>query len=246
VRAEDRKGRSCVRAHDSRHAGAARVPPSASARPTSIHCAFYEKGRSLPPKLSEAGDFDTGIQRALEALLVSPDFLFRVERDPVRAMPGKAYPVSDLELASRLSFFLWSSIPDDQLLDLAERGRLKNPHCAAAAGAADARRPALRCARSNFAGQWLHLRNVETVQPDPVIFPFDEALRARVHEGNRAVRRQHRPRGSQPARSADGRLHVRQRAAGRALRHSEGLRSQFRRVTLTDPNRAGCWARAAS
>ena len=106
-----------------------------------------------------------------------------------RYTPGKAYPVSDLELASRLSFFLWSSIPDDQLLDLAERGRLKNPvvlQQQVQRMLADPRSEALV---SNFAGQWLHLRNVETATPDPVIFPFDEALRDVVHEGNRAVRR---------------------------------------------------------
>ena len=77
---------------------------------------------------------------------------------------------------------------------------------------------------SNFAGQWLHLRNVETATPDPVIFPFDEALRASFIKETELFVAQHHPRGSQPARSADGRLHVRQRAARRALRHSEGLR----------------------
>src|SRR5258706_9923312 len=83
--------------------------------------AFYEEGRTAP-----GGDFEGGIETALESLLVSPQFLFRLEQDPAGAQPGKAYRISDLELASRLSFFLWSSIPDDQLLDLAERGRVKD------------------------------------------------------------------------------------------------------------------------
>ena len=129
--------------------------------------AVYERGRGTQ-------DFEGGIQHALQALLVSPEFLFRIERDQAREA---SYRISDLELASRLSFFLWSSIPDDQLLDLAERGRLKDPMVLerqVRRMLADTRADALI---SNFAGQWLHLRNVETVQPDPVIFPFDEALR---------------------------------------------------------------------
>ena len=139
--------------------------------------AFYERAdRSAS---GAAGDFDAGIQRALEALLVSPDFLFRIEQDPAKYTPGKAYPLSDVELASRLSFFLWSSIPDDQLLDLAERGRLRNPvvlQQQVQRMLADQRSEALI---SNFAGQWLHLRNVETATPDPVIFPVRRGACAR-------------------------------------------------------------------
>jgi hypothetical protein len=122
-------------------------------------------------------DFEAGIQRAIQALLVSPEFLFRVEQDPPKAVRGQAYRVSDVELASRLSFFLWSSIPDDELLDLAIRGRLSD------AGVLEEQlRRMVKDRRAdalidNFAGQWLHLRNVETVQPDPVIFRFDEQLR---------------------------------------------------------------------
>ena len=82
--------------------------------------ALFEAGRA-------DGGFDAGIDRALKRLLVSPEFLFRVERDPKSVAPGTVYRISDLELASRLSFFLWSSIPDDELLDLAERGRLRTP-----------------------------------------------------------------------------------------------------------------------
>ena len=78
--------------------------------------AFYERGRA-------EGDFDHGIEKALNAMLVSPDFLFRVERDPKDAAPGSVYRIGDFELASRLSFFLWSSIPDDQLLDLGRAGQ---------------------------------------------------------------------------------------------------------------------------
>ena len=82
--------------------------------------AFYREGR-------ENGTFDRGVERAVRRLLVSPEFLFRVERDPAGVKPGTAYAVSDLELASRLSFFLWSSLPDDELIALAARGELGRP-----------------------------------------------------------------------------------------------------------------------
>ncbi len=121
--------------------------------------------------------FEAGIGLALERLLVDPDFLFRVERD-VTSARGSVYPVSDVELASRLSFFLWSSIPDDELLDLAERGRLRDPAVLDAQVRrmlADRRSTALV---SNFAGQWLYVRNMRLVFPDPEAFPeFDDNLR---------------------------------------------------------------------
>ena len=133
--------------------------------------AFYEQKR-------QQADFDSGIQSALEAMLVSPDFLLRVERDPKTAAPGAVYRLNDFELASRLSFFLWSSIPDDELLNLAEQGRLKLPTVLQ-----QQIRRLLEDSRSqafvaNFAGQWLHLRNLETSRPDPDVFPaFDDTLR---------------------------------------------------------------------
>ena len=124
------------------------------------------------------GGFDAGIDRALKRLLVSPEFLFRVERDPANIAPGAVYRISDLELASRLSFFLWSSIPDDQLLDLAERGRLRNSAVLAAQVrrmVADERFSAFV---RNFAGQWLYLRNLPSAAPVGFEFPdFDDTLR---------------------------------------------------------------------
>jgi mono/diheme cytochrome c family protein len=132
---------------------------------------FYETGR-------RDGGFERGIELALRAVLVSPKFLFRVERDPVGVTPGAPYRVSDLELASRLSFFLWSSIPDDELLDLAARGQLRKP------GVIDAQvRRMLADRRShalveNFAGQWLQIRNLRSTTPDKNDFPnFDDNLR---------------------------------------------------------------------
>ncbi len=133
---------------------------------------FFEAGR-------RDGDFESGVRFGLQRLLMSPDFIFRVERDPADAGPGTAYRVSDLELASRLSFFLWSSAPDDELLALAEDGRLREPGVIEAQVRrmlADARASALV---DNFAGQWLHLRNVPHAVPDTRVFPdFDDNLRS--------------------------------------------------------------------
>jgi hypothetical protein len=133
--------------------------------------AFYREGRSQ-------GGFDGGIEHALRRLLVSPEFLLRVERDPATASPGAVYTISDLEMASRLSFFLWSSIPDDELLDLAAKRQLSNPAVLARQVRrmmADARADAFV---KNFAGQWLFLRNLDAVVPVQSTFPdFDDALR---------------------------------------------------------------------
>ena len=132
---------------------------------------FYERGRA-------DGGFEAGIELALRALLASPEFLFRIEEDPEGAAPGAPYRLDDLALASRLSFFLWSSIPDDELLDLAEAGRLADP----AVREAQVRRmladPRAETLTTNFAGQWLHLRNLETATPNLRRFPdFDDNLR---------------------------------------------------------------------
>ena len=125
------------------------------------------------------GGFDAGIERAIEGILVDPDFLFRTEREPADTVPGAVYRISDLELASRLSFFLWASIPDDALLDLAVAGKLKDPAILeqqVRRMLADGRSKALF---DNFASQWLHLRNLRDLLPDPAVYPdFDENLRA--------------------------------------------------------------------
>src|SRR4029453_1920575 len=134
---------------------------------------FYRRARA-------AANFDAGIRAALERVLVSPDFLFRIEADPVNIAPNAVYRVSDVELASRLSFFLWNSIPDDQLLDLAIAGRLRN------AGVLDGQvRRMLADPRArtslveNFFEQWLEIRNVWLLTPDAnQHFPwFDDNLR---------------------------------------------------------------------
>jgi hypothetical protein len=138
--------------------------------------AFYRAAR-------QAGDFESGIESALSAVLVSPQFLFRIERDPPAIAAKTPYRISDLELASRLSFFLWSSIPDDELLGAASRGELARPEVL--------ERQVLRMlgdSRSNalvrgFAGQWLHLRNLDSTTPDLRLFPeFDDNLRQAFRE----------------------------------------------------------------
>jgi len=132
---------------------------------------FYESGRK------EAG-FERGIELAVRAVLVSPQFLFRIERDPAGVAPGVPYRISDLALASRLSFFLWSSIPDDELLDVAARGQLRSEAVLDAQVRrmlADKRSQALV---DNFAGQWLQFRNIRSTTPDKNDFPdFDDNLR---------------------------------------------------------------------
>ena len=132
---------------------------------------FYEDGRR------EAG-FERGIVLALRGVLVSPKFIFRVTPSPAGAAPGAVHPVDDFALASQLSFFLWSSIPDDELIELASRGRLRGP------GVLDrqVRRmladPRAKALVDNFAGQWLHIRNLRSTTPDKNLFPdFDDNLR---------------------------------------------------------------------
>ena len=133
---------------------------------------FYEEGRQ------ELG-FEGGIQKGLQRLLVAPEFLFRVERTPAGVAAGTAYRLSDLELASRLSFFLWSSIPDDELLRAAERGDLHTPvvlEQQVRRMLADDKATALV---DNFATQWLQLHRIRGVTPDvDLFFEFDENLRA--------------------------------------------------------------------
>jgi hypothetical protein len=129
---------------------------------------FYQQGRT-------GGDFDAGIQQAVARILVAPGFLYRLEEDPKSVRPGETYRISDLELASRLSFFLWSSIPDDELLDVATKGRLRDRTVLAQQVQrmlADGKAKALT---ENFAGQWLYLRDLANVQTSAT--NFDDNLR---------------------------------------------------------------------
>ena len=134
---------------------------------------FYKRGRA-------AGKFDDGIREALERVLVSPDFLFRIETDPAGAASGGVYRISDVELASRLSFFLWSSIPDDTLLDLATRGKLHEPDILEQQVSRMFADPRARTSLvQNFFSDWLQTRNVWLLNPDGTKFPwFDDNLRS--------------------------------------------------------------------
>ena len=124
------------------------------------------------------GGFEAGVEMALAAVLVSPEFLFRIEQDPPGAAAGAAYRLDDLALASRLSFFLWSSIPDDELLAAAERGELGDPRGLERQVRRMLADPRSRNLVTNFAAQWLHLRNLDAIAPDMRIFPdFDDNLR---------------------------------------------------------------------
>ncbi|HEV3333020.1 MAG TPA: DUF1592 domain-containing protein [Bryobacteraceae bacterium] len=133
--------------------------------------AFFKEGRS-------SGDFDAGIQSGIIAILSSPKFLYRAEPPPQGLGPGSTYRISDLELASRLSFFLWSTIPDDELLALAEQGKLKEPKIFEEQVRRMLSSPRSRSLVTNFASEWLKLRDITSIDPDPFIYPnFDPALR---------------------------------------------------------------------
>ena len=143
----------------------------ANAQDVETLMAFFEEGR-------RSGTFEDGIELALRRLLASPQFLVRAEREPQNIPAGRRYRISDLELASRLSFFLWSSIPDDELIGLASQGRLRNPKVLdqqVRRMLADTRSGALV---SNFAGQLLYLRNLAATSPDGIFYPdWDDELR---------------------------------------------------------------------
>ena len=126
----------------------------------------------------QGGDFETGIEMALSAVLVNPHFLFRTERSPQGLPAAAPYRVSDVELASRLSFFLWSSIPDEELLEAAEQGTLSDPQVLEQQTLRMLADDRARALVDNFAGQWLYLRNLESITPDMRLFPdFDDNLR---------------------------------------------------------------------
>ena len=194
---------------------------------------FYAAGR-------EQAEFDQGIQLALERLLASPEFLFRIERDPQEVAPHTAYRGSSLELASRLSFFLWSSIPDDELLEVASRGALQDPGVLEHQVRRMLADPRAEALVTNFAGQWLRLRNVPGTNPNTRLFmDFDETLR-------RAFRREtelffgsimREDRNVLDLLDADYTFVNERLARHYGIPNVYG--SRFRRVTLTSENRRG-------
>jgi len=137
---------------------------------------FYKEGRT-------AANFDAGIQRGLERVLAAPSFLFRIEREPADAKAGSIYRLNDLDLASRLSFFLWSSIPDDELLNAAIAGRLKVPAVLEQQVRRMLADPRSRALVDNFFDQWLQMSKLTGLVPDVDAFPdFDENLREAMHQ----------------------------------------------------------------
>jgi len=195
---------------------------------------YFQRGQN------EGGSFDAGIENGLAFLLVSPQFLFRAETDADKVAPGSPYRISDLELASRLSFFLWSSIPDDELLAVASRGKLSDPAVLAQQVKrmlADSRSGALI---QNFFGQWLYLRNLKATVPDQQVFPdFDDNLRQAF------LRETELFTGSivRDDRSVVDLLTANYTFLNERLAKHYGIPNvygnQFRRVTLTDPARRG-------
>ena len=194
---------------------------------------FYQSGRN-------EGDFETGIRTAIQALLASPEFVFRFERTPHSAPPGSTFRIGDTELASRLAFFLWSSPPDDTLIDLATQGKLHQPAVLEAQVRRmliDARSEALT---KNFAHQWLHLQNLKEASPDLFEYPnFDRTLsQAMVRETELlfdSVVRDDLP--VLKLLNADYTFVNERLALHYGIPNISGNR--FRRVSLTDPNRYG-------
>ena len=134
--------------------------------------AFFKEGRA------NSGNFEGGIQNGIIAILASPKFLYRAEPPPAGLAPGTNYRLSDLELASRLSFFLWSTVPDAELLSVAEQGKLKDPKVFEEQVRRMLASEKSRSLVTNFASEWLKLRDIDTIDPDPFIYPnFDPSLR---------------------------------------------------------------------
>jgi hypothetical protein len=143
-----------------------------TSRDTETLMGFYQRGRN------EGGNFDAGVEMALRRVLSDPEFIFRREMEPATIAPGKSYRISDLELASRLSFFIWSSIPDDELLRVAQQGRLKQPLVLEQQVRRMLKDPKSTALVDNFAGQWLGIRSIASQVPVAGLFPdFDDNLR---------------------------------------------------------------------
>ena len=202
--------------------------------------AFYNRARA-------AGTFDDGIRAALERVLVSPDFLFRIEADPAGAAAGAVYRISDVELASRLSFFLWSSIPDDTLLDLATQGKLDDPKILEQQVSRMFGDPRTRTSLvANFFSDWLQTRNVWLLNPDGTKFPwFDDNLRsAFVTETELFLDAQLKDN-----HSVIDLLNSNETFLNEQLARHYGVAgvygSHFRRVKLTDENRFGLLGKAS-
>jgi hypothetical protein len=201
---------------------------------------FYKQGRG-------AGSFDDGIRAAVERTLVSPDFLFRIEADPAGVVPGQVYRISDVELASRLSFALWSSVPDDTLLDLAIGGKLREPGVLEKQVSRLLADPRARASLvQNFFAEWLQIRNVRLLNPESTKFPwFDDNLRAAfVKEIELFLDAQLKEDRSIVSLLTSNETFVNEQLA-RHYGIPDVYGSHFRRVTLSDENRFGLLGKAS-
>ena len=201
--------------------------------------AIYKEGRA-------GNNFDAGIERALEALLSSPKFLIRIEREPADVKAAAIYRLSDLELATRLSFFLWKSGPDDELIDVAGRGGLKDPAMLrkqVSRMLADARATRFM---NDFAGQWLEIRNISGLDPNGTLFPsFDDSLRkAMLRETEMLFESQVREDRPIPELLSTNYTFLNEQLA-QHYGVNKIYGSHFRRVALTDQNRFGLLGQAS-
>lgn len=193
----------------------------------------YEVGR-------KNGDFDSGIRVALQLMLAHPEFVFRFEKTPATIAPGTDYRISDLELASRLSYFLWSRGPDEQLISVAVQGKLKDPAVLeqqVRRMLADSRSEALA---ANFAGQWLYLRNLKDSQPDVYLYPrSDENLLQSMRRETELLFESIVREDRNIIDLLTANYTFVNETLAKHYRIPSVLGNQFRRVTLTDENRFG-------
>jgi hypothetical protein len=201
---------------------------------------------SLYKQGAETNGFESGIRLALQKVLVSPEFIFRAELDPANASAGTVHRLGDVELASRLSFFLWSSIPDDELLAVAERGQLSDPAVLEHQVQRMMADPRSQALVQNFVGQWLFLRNIPKMQPDLTAFTYfdDNLRRALEKETELVVENEMREDHSVVNLLQTDYTFVNQRLAEHY--GIEGIYgSEFRRVAVTDPRRQGLLGQAS-
>jgi len=201
--------------------------------------ALYRQG-------AENGGFESGIRLALQTILVSPEFIFRMEFDPPNATPGSVHRITDIELASRLSFFLWSSTPDDELLAVAERGNLGDPSVMERQVRRMLADPRSHALVQNFVGQWLFLRNLPRIQPDSGAFPnFDDNLRQALEQETELLVES----TLREDRSVADLLKTDYTFVNQRLAEHYGMKgiygNEFRRVAVNDPNRQGLLGQAS-
>ncbi len=204
---------------------------------------FYQRGRNGE---GQEGNFETGIRTAIQAMIASPEFVFRFERTPAGVAPGTNYRITDLELASRLSYFLWSSAPDEALLTVAAEGRLKEPAVLEKQVRRMLADPKSEALATNFAAEWLHLQNLKDFNPDLFLFPnFDRGLADSMRRETELLFDNivHQDHSIVELLTADYTF-----VDERLAKHygiPDVLGNRFRKVAVTDPNRYGILGHAS-